>query len=105
MRGVVIKKALVRKIRKDSTPFKESSVRFNTGIQQMDIEDYISSSGEEIYVHGNVEIYIYKIYPNTLYVRRKSNYPASYIPYHFSMQWEWLIFKLDKGVYMVGAIP
>ena len=38
MRGVVIKKALVRKIRKDSTPFKESSVRFNTGIQQMDIE-------------------------------------------------------------------
>jgi len=102
MKGVVIKKSLVRKIREKSAPFKESSIRFGTGIQWIDIEDYISSDRDVVYTHGIAEIYVHKIYPNILYVRKRSTYPAA--PY-FLMQWDWLIFKLNKGVYVVGAIP
>ena len=91
----------MRKIRGNSTPFQESSISLNTKIQQIDIEDCISSGRVVVYTHGNVEVYVHKIYPNTLYVRRKSKYPAI----SFSMQCEWLIFKLNKGAYVVGAIP
>lgn len=101
MKGVVIKKSLVRKIRKKSTPFKESPIRLSTGIRYVDIEDYISSDREVVYAHGTAEIYVHKIYPNILYVRKRSTYPA---PAYFLIQWDWLIFKLSKGVYVVGAI-
>ena len=102
MKGVVIKKALVRKIRENSAPFKESSIRLSTGIRYVDLESYISSGNEVVYAHGTAEIYVHKIYPNILYVRKRSIYPA---PAYVLIQWNWLIFKLNKGAYVVGAIP